>query len=319
MKVDAGFRNGVEARKVHDGILAIVSDDGGFTAVRPTNENLNQHAVRPLTQWLIQAAKNRSSITYGTAKTRLENEIGFNPLPRATRVGYPAGTLMSRMLAAELRCPLLNVLLVLEKDRLPSDGAGSFMAKYLDDERLAIKGFRKTNPQDWQWACDRIVTDVYAFKEWDRVYEKTFGEQLPEPTPAPRSNEKDGIRYARRGEGPNHQALRLWVREHPQAIRRAYASFRTDTEVVLDSADRVDVVYYGPNLTVVIEVKSRDSDDNDLRRGIFQCIKYRAVKKAMDIRNEARVEALLVTEGKLSGELKSLLRLHKIKHFVKAP
>ena len=286
--------------------------------MRPTNENLIRYAVPPLTQWLIHAAKNRSSITYGTAKTRLENEIGFNPLPRATRVGYPAGALMSRMLAVEPRCPLLNVLLVLERDRVPGDGAGPFMARYLDDRRLAQKGFRRRHPQRWRSACDEIATAVYAFKEWDRVYADTFGEQLPEPELVPQGSEKDGIRYTRKGEGPNHRALRLWVKRHPRKVRRSYAEFRTDTEVVLDSADRVDVVYYGPDLTVVIEVKSSDSDDNDLRRGVFQCIKYRAVMEAMDIRREARVEALLVTEEKLSGGLRSLLRLHNIRHFIKA-
>ena len=287
--------------------------------MRPTNGNLNRYAVPPLTQWLILAAKHRSSLTYGIAKARLENEIGFNTLYRATRVGYPAGALMSRMLAVKPDCPLLNVLLVREKDRMPGPGAGPFMARYLDDRELAQKDIRDKDPQRWRSACDEIATDVYAFKEWDQVYADTFGEQLPEPAPAPKGSEKDGIRHARKGEGPNHKALRLWVKKHPRKIRQAYAKFRSETEVILDSADRVDVVYYGRDLTVVIEVKSSDSDDNDLRRGIFQCIKYRAVMKAMDVRREPRVEAVLVTQRTLPSGLKPLIRLHNIRHFIKVP
>ena len=33
---------------------------------------------------------------------------------------------------------------------------------------------------------------------------------------------------------------------------------------------------------LAIEVKSRDSNWNDLRRGIYQCIKYRAVLHAQE-------------------------------------
>ena len=101
-------------------------------------------------------------------------------------------------------------------------------------------------------------------------------------------------------------------------MRRGYADFETDTEVVLDSADRVDVVYYGPTSTVVIEVKSLDSDDTDLRRGVFQCIKYRAVMEAIDMRSETQVIPLLVTQTPLPGDLADLVRRHGIRHF-KAP
>lgn len=110
----------------------------------------------------------------------------------------------------------------------------------------------------------------------------------------------------------------MWVKNNPGKIKKSYKNFRSDTEVVLDSADRVDVVYYDRNMTVVIEVKSCDSNDDDLRRGIFQCIKYRAVMKAMDIRSEPKVDALLVTQKDLPGNLEFLLRRNEIKHF-KAP
>ena len=78
------------------------------------------------------------------------------------------------------------------------------------------------------------------------------------------------------------------------------------------------MAYYGPNLTVALEVKSSDSDESDLRRGIFQCIKYRAVMQAMDIRTDAPIVAILVTQSPLPGDLKALARLHRIRH-VRAP
>ena len=284
--------------------------------MRPTKKNLKEHAAQPLAQWLIHAARRRSSITYGEAKLRLEREIGFSTIFSPT-MGVPAGNLMDRMLDVRPGCPPLNVLLVRQEDRMPGEGAGPFMAEYLSDRRLASTGFHDRHPRRWRSACDEIATDVYAFDDWNELYRDAFGERLPALT-QPQGTENDGIRHARRGEGPNHKALRLWVRDHPGKIRGGYANFATDTEVVLDSADRVDVVYYDPDSTVAIEVKSSDSDDTDLRRGIFQCIKYRAVMEAMDIRQDAQVDTVLVTQRPLPRDLRPLLRLHGIGHF-KAP
>lgn len=289
-----------------------------------TNENLKKHATKPLTQWLIDAAKRRRSITYGEAKRRLEAEIGFSDI-FPTRVGIPAGALMSdiqnkwpaKKKKWPEKCPLLNILLVRQDILLPGDGAGQFMARYLNDRDLKSDGFRQKYPKRWRDACEKIAMDVYAFEDWDQVYHHTFDEHLP-TLKSPKGKDRDGIRHNRKGEGENHRNLRMWVKNNPGKIKKSYKNFRSDTEVVLDSADRVDVVYYDRNMTVAIEVKSCDSNDEDLRRGIFQCIKYRAVMKAMDIRSEPKVDALLVTQKDLPGDLKSLLRRNEIIHF-KAP
>ncbi|MDD9979899.1 MAG: hypothetical protein OXU81_00805 [Gammaproteobacteria bacterium] len=284
--------------------------------MRATPDNLKEYAAAPLAQWLIQAAKRRSTITYGEAKRRLETEFEFDRI-FPTRMGAPAGRLMDRLLHVRPDCPLVNVLLVRQGDGMPGEGAGYFMANYLGQPRLARPGYRDRHPMQWRAACDEIATDVYAFRDWEQVYREAFGHRLPAPVPSA-GTERDGISHARRGEGPNHKALRLWIKKNPRRVRRAYADFDTDTEVILDSADRVDVVYYGPTSTVVVEVKSLDSDDTDLRRGVFQCIKYRAVMEAMDMRSETQVVPVLVTQAPLPGDLGDLVRRHGIRHF-KAP
>ena len=75
---------------------------------------------------------------------------------------------------------------------------------------------------------------------------------------------------------------------------------------------------YGSERTLAVEVKSRDSNETDLERGIYQCIKYQAVMSAMDIREEPCIVPVLVTESALPGNLKNLAKLHGIIHF-KAP
>lgn len=174
----------------------------------------------------------------------------------------------------------------------------------LDGERARPAAFRKRS------APEKGLTVRAALS-------KARGGRLP-PTTRPAGAERDGIRHERRGEGSNHKTLRLWIAKNPRRVRRAYVNFETDTEVVLESADRVNVVYYGPTSTVVIEVKSLDSNDEDLRRGIFQCIKYRAVMEVMDMRSNAQVIPMLVTQTPLPVDLAALARRHGIRHF-KAP
>ena len=202
--------------------------------MQATRENLQQHAAPPLTQWLIDAAKRRSSLTYGEAKRRLEIDIDFDTI-FSSMMGVPAGALMNRILHVRSDCPLLNILLVRQGDGMPGDGAGPFMADYLGRPELARDGYRDTHLQQWREACEEIATEVYAFGGWDQVYRQAFGQNLPAATP-PEGTERDGISRARSGEGPSHRALRLWVQDNPGRIRRDYRHFDTDTEVLLDSA-----------------------------------------------------------------------------------
>ena len=221
---------------------------------------------------------------------------------------------MKRILAVKSECPPLNILLVRQHDRLPGSGAGLFMADYLGDERFRSPTDSNIGDDEWREACEFLATRVYAFKEWGCIYRRAFGDDLPDHVP-PKGREQDGISRRREGEGPMHKALRLWVKENPGALSSSYRAFQTQTEFVLDSADRVDVVYRGPDLTVAIEVKSSDSDNADLRRGVFQCIKYRAVMEAMDIRSDPGIIAILVTQTDLPHDLRPLPRKHGIKHF----
>jgi hypothetical protein len=120
------------------------------------------------------------------------------------------------------------------------------------------------------------------------------------------------------GESPYHEALRLWVKANPAIVLPAYSASSTDTEVALLSGDRVDNVYDRGDRIAVIEVKSWISNDDDLERGIYQCIKYRAVMEAMMHQQPRPIDAVLVTERALSPDHKKLIDRHNILHF-KAP
>lgn len=266
-------------------------------------------------------------MTYGELANKLENEVGFSTIFK-TRIGFVAGSLMHRIQAVEPTAPLINVLVVNQKDREPSKGAGSFMANRFHEERLRQDSAKERFPVLWKKSYKRAAGEVYKLeaKEWAELYRKVFGTALSNDAieqdreDRKKGAEKDGIptgrNYGSGGEGPRHKALRLWVKANPGAVDRAFTDATSDTEVDLDSGDRVDVVYKLIDRTIVVEVKSRISNEVDLRRGVYQCVKYRAVRQAMDVRENTLVEAILVTENVPPGEIKALLKLHQIRHFL---
>ncbi|WP_422071166.1 hypothetical protein [Tranquillimonas rosea] len=203
--------------------------------------------------------------------------------------------------------PLLNVLLVRQDTRYPGNGAGSYLSRWFRKDSLAKKDTWLNRPKFWSKYCDDVITEVYAFERWNRVIDDVFG---PGAMPVPeKPREKEGIGG---GEGGPHKRLRLWATANPAAIDRRCANYRASTEVLLLSGDRVDVIFQGPKETVCVEVKSHISNEADLERGLYQCIKYRAVVAAMDARKAAPVRAILVTQNQLPGHLIDLAKLHGI-------
>lgn len=292
--------------------------------LRQTNENLcSSVATAPMMKWLVCAALEKSVLTYGQAKSRLETEVGFSPLARAGRTGHTAGAMIKRVLEIEPKAPLLNILLVEQATELPSDGAGSFLAERFNQPLLAQIDAKNRYHKLWRSTFDLAAGEVYAYsaEAWSDLFERAFGTPYPpseiqaELRKRRQGAEQDGLPSGRHGEGENHKALRLWVKDNPASIHKNFRSATTATEVDLLSGDRVDVVYSLSDKTIVIEVKSRDSNKADLMRGVYQCIKYRAVQEATDIRQEGHVEAMLITEERLPGDIAALLELHGIAHF----
>ena len=283
--------------------------------LRGTDENLTAYAVQPVTRWLIDAAHRETTLTYGEASRYLTLEHGFGKI-FSTRLGFVAGALMDRIHKERPDAPLLNALLVRQDDLYPGEGVSWYMARRFRRLWLEDKSNRDRRWEDWKQFADRAIEEAYQFADWAGVYRDVFKARLTADGPFHEPPaEADGQLGGRGvGEGPNHRALRLWVKDNPGRITPRLRVLGAKTEFELPSADRVDVVYFAPGKSVVIEVKSRDSNHADLKRGVFQCIKYRAVKAADEARAEADTLAILVTETDLPGDLEALARLHGVRH-----
>lgn len=124
-------------------------------------------------------------------------------------------------------------------------------------------------------------------------------------------------------ESNEHKALKLWACEHPRRFSYKAKGTTSRVEFPLRSGDRVDAVHQDDESITLIEVKSRRSGEDDIERGVYQCVKYTAVYKAMQ-RGESRrltVCAVLLTENKVSHRLAALakrLGITLMRHEVKA-
>ena len=280
--------------------------------IEPTESNLTSRvATEPLTRWLISAANNRRTLTYSGARDRLERECGFGSIGRASRVGPIAEAAQENLRKHTPSAPVLNVLLVRKDTRKPGSGAQIQLSKRFPNRRW-LKKKDAHKHYLWEQVVSKAIEEVYAYPDWERLYKDIYKKNYKSDPLYAKGLEKDGLSRGRRGEGNNHKSLRLWVKDNPERIVKRFHGVRTETEVELRSGDRVDVVLYGESETIAIEVKSRDSNWADLQRGIYQCVKYKAVLRAQDDR--LPIESWLITESGLDGDLKALARKLGIKH-----
>jgi hypothetical protein len=115
------------------------------------------------------------------------------------------------------------------------------------------------------------------------------------------------------GEGKEHKELKEYIKANPHKLGIHHVT-HSETEHVLPSGDRLDVYFELKNGThIAVEVKPSTAPEQDVARGIFQCVKYEATMKAIrQLENESyAIQTYLVvaaditpTNQKIADELK---------------
>ncbi len=132
--------------------------------------------------------------------------------------------------------------------------------------------------------------------------------------------------FGGKGEGMEHKTLKELVHKDCDKILRAVGGRKvsvTDRQMEYDlpSGDRVDVSAWDQDLACWhIEVKSKISSAADIERGLYQCVKYKAVGEAMERvapHGKRSVESFLVVEDDLPSTTLDLakqlgVRFHRI-------
>lgn len=186
--------------------------------------------------------------------------------------------------------PTLNSLCKNSKSMLPAEGFEYIEANY-----------NKWNDKAKRIFVEGLDSKARFYKYWDWVLYKLD----LKPYEVFTSEELDKIKnpiISYGGEGEEHKKIKEYISKHPEVLGYKDVVL-VETEYILPSGDRLDVYIELSNDThVAIEVKPKDAPDNEISRGIFQCIKYGAVMEAMRSleSQDYKIETLLVTTGRLS-------------------
>lgn len=192
--------------------------------------------------------------------------------------------------------PSLNALCKKPKVGIPSDGFDFVYPNYsklsLPEKRVFVAGInnKAVEYKHWDWVLNELdLKPAVIFTD-----EELLGISKPI--------------YGGGGEGKEHKALKEYVAAHPETIGiKGVLAF--DTEHVLPSGDRLDVYFELKNgERIAVEVKPSSSPDEDVSRGIFQCVKYKAVMEAVKTitYSNYEIKTLLVCGGLMSNQNKQL-------------
>jgi hypothetical protein len=263
---------------------------------------------------LIWCAKNGRTITYDQLNRWIvDNDLGHSVLQ--PKYGWPAGAVGTAMIEIgkewEKIVPPLNALVVNAKSGMPGDGAHWYLENYRSSSDSLVD-------KEWEDAEEELVEEIheaiFSYAQWDEVLEASgldceaidpeiFDDEEFDISPPGRGG------WSTEGESEQHRNLKHYIADHPEALEFEPEDVDTNQiEYLFASADRADVVLGVGNQLWGVEVKSCISNDQDLNRGIFQAVKYKALLRA-ELKAKGlppTAQGVLVVERELPDSLENL-------------
>jgi len=228
---------------------------------------------------LVRQAQNRKTVTYGNLALELKMSNHRN-------LGFVLGSICTSIekLAEKWggKIPPIQSLVVRKDTGLPGDGIAEFLG--IENVKFAkLPSFERKKIQN------RALDDISLYQRWREVLKalNLMPLQADSSLVKKAAKVKTSDRFSGGGEGKQHKALKEYVANHPEILGLGAHFSNVDTEKGLASGDLLDVSFMrDANNTrnafawVAVEVKSAISSEIDILRGIFQCVKYKAVMKA---------------------------------------
>ncbi|MDE5829531.1 MAG: hypothetical protein K2H48_06035 [Duncaniella sp.] len=239
--------------------------------------------------------------------------IGSNP----QSVGAWLGLIWSHVIHPRFPyAPSLNALVCNQITHLPSDGLDYVFPKYsksswVEQKAFVAKANLAAHEYDWNPVLRELglkQLDVLPLTELiDYNNRVCFGKRL-------KKGEKGG-------ESLFHKRLKQYIQDHPEKVGIIDEITFSNIEHTILSQDRIDILLATKDTTFAIEVKSEISNDDDIVRGVFQAVKYKAVLEAQcKINgNTNDVKSILVIcrdLPELAGKMAKILDVTVIENFV---
>ena len=161
---------------------------------------------------------------------------------------------------------------------------------------------QKIDPRQKEIIVQEKLGEIFSYPKWLKVLDElglspveSLNPQFKQPVD----------HHSGSGESNAHKQLKDYIAQHPRSVGLNKLLTPGETEFTLPSGDVVDVMFQSARRRIAVEVKSHISNEDDLKRGIFQCVKYRAILRACRSLEGGTYEAdaILAIEGSLSKEL----------------
>jgi len=225
------------------------------------------------------------------------------------------------------------------EEREGSSSIDDFIDSYLEQKRSNLHdGTTQTYQSKEVEIFKEIHKDIYDF-DWDIFWEllvkilRQNGEDETlsdlervdnvlksqhddQPSPPRIKKEKEGSNSVAE-ESKEHKELKEFIAEHPTYFPKAILvklnkERLTDLgkiEYRLKSKDQVDVFFKKASLAV--EVKSINSPEEDITRGLYQCVKYKSLLEAeSEVEGRpTKINAVLILQGELTSEQKNIAKI----------
>ena len=185
--------------------------------------------------------------------------------------------------------PTLNGLVQDMATNVPNEGFDYVIPGYkklsIDSKRGEVRKLNyEAHMYDWSWLLKELGLKPAHVTTADNIVKIKKGA------------------YGKGGEGKEHKALKIYIANHPESIGLRGVTL-SKTEYDLLSGDRLDVYFECHNKHhYAIEVKPESSPEGDILRGVFQCVKYKAVMDSMRVVDNDNYEnhTLLVLAGEMT-------------------
>lgn len=256
-----------------------------------SGDKLYQTRTRKVLPILVRQAEAGATIYYSA----LAEEIG---IPNPRNLNYVLGSIGTTMEnlseAWKTTVPPIQCLVVNKKTGLPGEGIGWFLVKKEDFASLSKRKQRAIVEAELQ--------HIFTYGLWREV----LSALLLKPVKSDFSIQvREASSFGGGGESDEHKRLKNFVLKNPAAVGLSAHTPEGQTEFQLASGDSADVYFQDKKDWIAVEVKSSISNDADLTRGLFQCIKYKAVMEAMQLSLglPQNARSVLALEGEFPTEL----------------
>ena len=228
---------------------------------------------------------------------RYGEKVMHNKQHYARALGGAAFAIRGEAKAAGISVPPITVIVVSKAHGFASDGVNTFVmrlqdGKYDETDPRRQKILAEEQQKVWDYGEEgwTAIQVMLGQKPVKRKASKKGDTTLPPP---PRGG---------KGEGDQHKALKAWVLANPDKFLEFGLFPEGGNEEYLQSGDSVDAMLWNGAMRLAVEVKPGKSLEQEMIRGIFQCVKYRHTINAEYLVDSKRMpgNSILVSTRPLS-------------------